>query len=191
MDTEQENKGLIEEMINKAEQAKEPGEIATQQVIHKGDKEVPSPMVATRMESAGYVYIYDTRTGERSVTNRNMLPTQLKKKREDGSSVFTTVKPGITPRRGNLKCMLHPDEPNRKHYDDLGLPVCRKANLTSPYQVRRHMEKRHPMEWQTIEQERIDAEKKEDKEFQRQLIGKVVGEAPLYVSDKDKKAAKK
>ena len=182
----EDNKKLIEEMINEAEKAAEPGELAKGQVINQGDSDMPAPMVAMKPQSAGYVYVYDTRTRERSLCNRNMLVQILKKKRPDGSTVFTTVKPSIAPKRGSLKCLLHQDNPNRQHYDELGLPVCMKANLTSPYQVRRHMEKRHQMEWKTIEQERIDAERLEDRELQRQLIGKVAGGAPLYVSDKDK-----
>lgn len=179
---------LIEEMINEAEKAVEPGELTKGQVINQGSEDMPAPMVALEVQSAGYVPIYDTRTGERSVCNRNMLVQSLKKKRPDGSTVFTTAKPKTPPMRGTFKCLLHPDDPNRKHYNELGLPVCKKANLTSPYQVRRHMEKRHQMEWKTIEQERIDAEKKEEREFQRQFLSKVSGTAPLYISDKDKVA---
>lgn len=166
----EDNQALIEEMIRGAEGAEEPGEIVRQRVIHEGDEDLPVPMVATKLVSAGYVYIYDTETGECSLTNRNMLPAQLKKKRPDGSNVFTTLKPAIPPKRGNLKCMLHPKGSNRKHYDELGLAVCPKDNLTSPFQVRRHMEKRHKMEWGAIEQERIDAEKKQDREFQEVLL---------------------
>lgn len=184
----EDNKKLIEEMINEAEKAAEPGELKTGQVI--SDEDMSTPMVAMKTKSAGYVYVYDTRTGERSLCNRNMLVGLLRKKRPDGSTVFTTVKPKTSPKRGTFKCLLHPDNPNRKHYDELGLPVCRKANLTSPYQVTRHMQKRHKIEWQTIEQERIEAERREDREFQHQIMSRIGGEAPLYVSKKDRLAKK-
>lgn len=184
----EDNEKLLEEIMRDAEVAGEPGELAKKQVLHKGDDEMPSPMITAELKSAGYVYIYDTRTGDRSKCNRNMLVQHLKKKRDDGSTVFTTKNPGITPKKGTFKCMLHPDDPNRKHYDELGLPTCRKDNLNSRFQVMRHMQKRHKLEWQTIEQERIDAEKQEEKEFRRQLVGRAVEERPLYVSDKDKAA---
>jgi len=184
---------LVEEMVRDAERAEEPGK-EDSRIINKGDAELPIPMVMS-IKSAGYVYIYDTRTGERSLTNRNMLPSQLKKRRADGSVVFTTISPGIKPARGTLKCTLHADGANREHYDELGLPVCRKANLTSPFQVKRHMQKRHPVEWATIEEERVAAEKEEDRDFQRMILdrtftSKEKPEAPLYVSNKDKRKKK-
>jgi len=162
-------------MLRSAEKAEEPGELAKNRTVFKGDSEVP-PMVAQKIESAGYVYIYDTRTGEQSLTNRNMLRTQLGKKRPDGSNVFTVVKPNIVPKRGNLKCMLHTEDPNRGHYDLLGLASCLKSNITSPYQVKRHMQKRHQMEWATIEEERKEAERQEDKAFQRNIMSRVAPE---------------
>jgi len=136
----------IEEQMRDAEEAPETE-------IKLEETEPLTEMSPLKMKSAGYVYVYDTRTNERSVCNRNMLAKMLRKKRPDGSIVFTTAKPKTPPARGTLKCMLHPDSPNRKHYDEMGLATCRKSNLTSPYQVRRHMEKRHKMEWATIKEE--------------------------------------
>ena len=52
------------------------------------------------------------------------------------------------------------------------------------------MEKRHKTEWGAIESERLDAEKQEDRAFQRTLMERAMGapveKAPLYVSDKKK-----
>jgi len=165
------NDKLIEEMLKDAEGIAEPGTMG--KVIHRGNDEVPAPMTA-KVESAGYVYIYDTVTHERSVCNRNMLPNALKKKRTDGSLVYTTARPGEQPHRGSLKCQLHPDDPNREHYNDLGLATCMKSNLTSPFQVKRHMQKRHPMEFATIEEERIRSEKETDRAFQQAVLGRAV-----------------
>jgi len=123
------------------------------------------------------VTIYDTQTGETSIVMATMLPQQLRKTRPDGSTVFTTNYPGIEPKRGTLKCLLHKDDPSREYYDSLGLAVCRKSNLTSKFQVGRHMQKRHKIEWQTIEQdkrERIEAKemvnKEEDRALQRLIL---------------------
>jgi hypothetical protein len=143
---------LIEEQMRDAE-------VAPESEIRLDATEPLTDMSPTKMQSAGYVYIYDTRTGDRSICNHNMLAAHLGKKRPDGSLVFTTRKPRISPRRGTLKCLLHLDNPNRAHYDALGLATCPKANLTSPYQVQRHMQKRHKMEWATIKEE-IDREEK-------------------------------
>jgi hypothetical protein len=165
----------IEEQIRDAEPVKE-------SEVRLDNTEPLTEMTPVKMQSAGYVYIYDTRTGERSVCNRNMLPAHLGKRRADGSIVFTTRKPQISPKRGTLKCILHPSNPNRGHYDELGLPTCPKATLASPYQVSRHMQKRHKMEWATIEAERVAKEKEEEREFRQNLMGKQ--ERPLYVKEK-------
>ena len=187
-----ENEPLIEEMLAKAEVAPEPGTM--DRVIHRGDEGQPAPMTLAELTSAGWVYIYETRTGERSKANRNMLPQLLKVKNADKTLRFTTVKPLNPPfpiKYGQLKCMLHTDDSNRARYDELGLPTCRKSNLTSPYMITQHMRKRHPVEWQTIEKERIDKEKKEDREFQHALLNaaKPQEKAPLYVSQKDREKA--
>jgi hypothetical protein len=171
----EDNQALLEEMLSKAQIAPEPGTM--EKVINDGAGEnALPPMVSNSLKSAGYVYIWDNRTGERSVTNRNMLPMQLRKKRPDGSVVFTTIDPHIKPLRGTYKCMLHPDDPNRKHYDELGLATCRKATLTSPYQVKRHMQKRHKVEYETIEEERKEKERQEDRAFQRKVMGVATNE---------------
>ena len=197
-----ENDALIEEMLNRGTSAPEPG-AEEDRVIHKGDDNIPMPIVRSSLTSAGYTYIYDTRTGERSVTNNNMLRAQLRKKRPDGSRVFTTIKPSFEPEKGQFKCLLHPKDPNRAHYDYLGLPVCHTAHIPSPFHVRQHMQKRHRVEWQVIEEERKEQERQDDKQFQREVLmgvrkavpvptevgiaSGVSGEAPLYVSDKPKR----
>jgi len=189
--TETENKALIEQMVKDAESVGEPGEVTKGGIIHKGDEDVESPMIMSELKSAGHTYIYNTRTGVQSIVNLNMLRKKLQLKRADNSPVFTTAKPKVLPKLGEYKCLLHPDDPNRKHYDEIGLAICSKAHLNSPYQVRRHMMKKHKMEWDAIEQERIDKEKKEDREFQRKLMSRVTEEKPpLYVSDKDKAKTK-
>jgi hypothetical protein len=174
----QEN-AVIQEMIAQAQAAAEPGD-RPGTVVEKGD----APMVVRSVDSAGYVNLWDTRTGEHSLTNANMLPTQLKKKRPDGSRVFTTVNPGITPPRGTIKCLLHPEGENRAHYDSLGFGVCRKSNLVSLFQLEQHMKHKHKQEYATIEKERADQQRAEDREFQRNLMQAASGHPP------ERKAAK-
>jgi len=181
----EENRELVEEMLV-AKTAPEPG--TQDKVIQKGDDESPR-MTIKWISSAGYVWVWDNRTGECSKINRNMLETQLRKKRLDGSRVFTTINPKIPVKRGNLKCMLHAKDPNREQYDALGLPTCRKENITSPYQVRRHMEKRHPQEWAAIKEEITRKEKEEERQLRESLIkmGQAKVEAPLYQKEAKKK----
>jgi len=177
----------IEQMIRDAEKAGEPGE--QQKVIHRGDDEVPAAIAQASLQSAGWVYLYDTVTHERSICNRNMLQHALQKKRPDGSDVFTVHVPDVGPMRGAHKCMLHAEGPNREHYNDLGFAVCKKSNLRSPYEVRRHMQKRHKAEWAAIQEEREEQRRQEDRDFQRELLGRAKPvEAPpeVYESKADK-----
>jgi len=178
----------IEEQIRDAEA------VGESPVIIETDKELDVEMTPLELKSAGYVYIYDTRTCERSLCNRNMLPNALRKKRPDGSTVFTTVKPKTGPKRGYLKCMLHPDE-RKEIYDVWGLATCKKSNLTSPYQVKRHMMKRHKDEYASIkeeearlEKEKERAEREQTRKFQESFIRQGnKEEPPLYVKEDKKK----
>ena len=166
------------ELIEEAEPAPEPGSFNRRQVIHSPSDTFPIDVQVASLESAGYVYVYDTETGERSVINRNMLETQLSKLRPDGTRFFTTVKPAFEPVKGTLKCLLHKDDPDRGQYDIWGFPTCNKSNLISEFQVNRHVQIRHRMEWQTIYEERERQEKEQDRQdrederrFQRELLG--------------------
>ena len=159
------------ELMEEAEAAPEPGSFNRRQVIHSPSDTFPIDVQVASLESAGYVYVYDTLTGDRSVINRNMLEQQLSKLRPDGTRFFTTVKPPFEPKRGTLKCLLHKDDPMRWQYDEWGFAVCNKSNLVSEFQVNRHVQIRHRMEWQTIYEERQIKEKEEERDFQRQLLG--------------------
>lgn len=142
-------------------------------IVHTGDSGLDAQMVVGKIVEPGIVEIYDTRSGERSLTSRHMLGLQLTKTRADGSQVFDIAPPRdakgkiIEPKRGKLKCWLHPKSPNRDLYDSWGLLTCTKENLPSLQQVKNHMRRRHKQEWEAIENERIERERNEDREMQR------------------------
>lgn len=167
---EQGNEALVQEMLRDAQKAEVPSELTKNPVIHRGDATLEAPMTVKEISSAGYVYIYDTRSFEKIPVIYYMLPQQLRKRREDGSYRFTTTDPKQKPVRGTLLCMLHPDAPNRKHYDELGFRVCPKSNMTNEYQVQQHMKKKHPQEWAAIEEERRQKERQEDRYLQQYLL---------------------
>jgi len=170
MDT-QDNTALVEQMLREATGANEPGSMAVNKILD-GNKSLP--LAVTELKSAGYVRIYDTLTGVESIINRNMLPVKLKQTRADGSFVFS-LKQTVKPVRGTFKCLLHESNPDRALYDRLGFAVCKKDNLTSQFQVERHMIKRHQQEWATIKAERERKERAEDRELQRMLLTKAAG----------------
>ncbi len=159
-----------EELLSVAEEAPEPGTYHIRDIIHGGDENYPATIVADSLQSAGWVFIYDTITHERSICNRNALWQSLRKTRDDGSRVFTTRKPAASPVRGDKKCWLHADSPNREVYDSMGLPVCKKSNLTSDYQVERHMKHRHNDEYAAIIRMQQAEEKSIEQDFRKALI---------------------
>ena len=163
----------VVEMMQAAEEAPEPGTFNRKMTINSPDEGMPLSVETSSLESAGYVYVYDVRTGSRSLVNRNMLPAQLGKHDEDNQRIFTTIKPNIEPPKGTYRCLLHGDDPNRAHYDQMGLARCNKSNLVSEHQVNRHMAARHRTEWETIQQEQIRAEKDEERAFQRTLMSAI------------------
>lgn len=164
----------IEELMQEVEEAEEPGNLREGQVLHRSNDDMPLGVQVASVASAGHVFIYNTKTGDRSKTNRNMLEDQLRKVfPEDGTRVFTTVKPPFEPPRGAYHCLLHADSEEREHYDQMGLATCTKDDLASEYQVQRHMERRHRMEWATIGEERDRAEKDEERRFQRTLMAAI------------------
>lgn len=174
------NDDLIAAMQGMGESAPEPGTFRVKDVIHAGDGDVPAPILAAALDSAGYVYIYDRKTGERSVTSRNMLPAQLRKLNVDGEKMFTLQAPAKPPERGHFKCWLHGDN-RRPEYDKWGLPVCRKGNLMNELEVRQHMKTRHKRSWEAIEEHRERIEREEDRALQRLVLEQALrgeGEGP-------------
>lgn len=168
----------LEEKLRDAETVPEP------QLEIEGKSDDVEYMTPAPVLSAGQVYIYDTKTYEQSVCRRNNLRHKLTLKRPDGSLVFTTVKPRQLPKRGVLKCMLHPDV-RTEMYDAWGFTTCMKSNLTSPFQVRRHMTKRHKQEYEAIKEEEARIEKDKERQLRESIIN--IGrkeEAPLYVKEK-------
>lgn len=162
---------LISEMLRDAGDKKMelPSELDKTPVLNPEDRSAP-PTVVNKVTSAGYVYVWDSRTFKKAPVLYYMLPQILRTKREDGSYRWTTNDPGQLPKRGAYKCWLHKDDPNRSHYDDLGFRTCRKDNITNPYQVTQHMKSRHKAEYAAIEEERRQAERQEDRDLQRALI---------------------
>lgn len=192
----EENDSLIAQLMGELEEAPEPGSAKIGAVEHRGNDEIPMPVVQTQLSSAGYVYIYDRYTGDRSVTNRNMLPTQLRKRYIDGPHkgelVFVKDDPKIVSKRNRLKCRLHADDEDRAEWDEMGFPVCTKSNLVSRYHQARHMQSKHRDEWAAIQELAYQRESEDDKEFKRTLmeIASRTGVAPVMNLDAPKRRTK-
>ena len=189
-DTLPDNEALIAEMLATANTTEVPSELKENPVIHKGDDILEAPMTVKELTSAGYKSVWDSRTYEWAPVLSYMLPEVLTRKREDGSRIWTTVDPKKRPKRGTHKCMLHQDSPAREEYDKMGLRSCKKSNIINEFEVKQHMGKKHPKEWQAIEDLRKERERQEDRADQKLLREALIAgketKPPLYVSDKDR-----
>lgn len=209
-DTLQNNESLIQEALRDAKLVEVPSVLKDDPVVHRGDETLEAPMTVKELSSAGYVYVWDTRTFERAPVLYYMVAAKLRERRPDGSFIWTTNDPGKLPKRGTHKCLLHPDSPKRAEYDSMGLRTCKKSNIINDFEVKQHMMKKHPKEWQAIEDVRKEAERQEDRKLQQLMVENISGKkleepkpepkeevsplmgvAPLYVSDKLPKPRKK
>ena len=177
---------MLEETLRGAgESMPEPGTVRVWDVLHTGYEKNPLPSSVSEVSSAGYVRVYDNRTGDPSTINRNMLPTQLKKKRDDGSFIFTLRDPGFRPTIGAVKCRLHADDAERTLWDAWGFAVCGKANLKTEFDRIRHMERRHKTENMAIHEyesrlkgDELEKDRRADREMQRTLLEAIVSRLP-------------
>ena len=177
----------IHEQLRDAEAAQEPGNMQPGVVI--GNNEGMT-MTATELRSAGWVYVYNVRTGDRSTVNRNMLEQQLQKKFDDGTFAFSTKNPeGVEPQRGKIKCLLHKDDTNREVYIQMGLPECIKDNLNTNHDLTTHMQKRHRREWASIDGERQEEEKIKERDRGNQLAEaiKLLAESNIAANNRSSK----
>ena len=151
------------------------------------------------ISSAEKVQVWDSRTGQTGMVLEYMLRDKLKATRPDGSRIWTTKDPQILSQRGSVKCLLHKDGEDRDHYTFLGLRVCTKDNIKNFHERTMHMRRKHPKEWDSIQEEKHERERLEDRALQRAILGKVAQiepteeevSAPLYVSGKPTVVRKK
>ena len=171
--TEGERAAILTQINAAIDTAPEPGNLKAKNAINAGGPADPIRdvfMVGRSVSSAGYVYIYDTVTGDRSVTNRNMLPSQLRKRRDDGTLMFSERKPSVTPHLGVACCPLHPGHERREEFAALGFPTCNKHNLLNPYEVEQHFKHRHPREYAALEKIQTDADRTEERAWRRAVV---------------------
>lgn len=122
------------------------------------------------------VTIYSTLDGTSSQVLVSMLAKQMKKRLPDGRLAFS-ITPVDVPARLDLKCYLHPEHERREELDAIGLAgqVCRKANIPTQFGLARHMRTRHKGEWEAIEAERQERERREALDVQRQMVAAMTG----------------
>jgi len=152
---------------------KQDRDAVVEEMLREGGEEVSNeiaPMSLKTISSAGYKYIWDSKTGEKLPVLYYMVRDKMKQKNPDGTFRFVASDPHISVFKGNVKCLLHKDSIKNKTYDSLGFRECKKSNLANQYQLERHMRLKHPREWESIENERKEKERQEDRELQRAVL---------------------
>ena len=159
-------------------QALEPGDVQTGEFLQRpavNDANQTTPgTIVSDLTSAGYSYLYDTRTFEPSLVNNNMREVQLKTTREDGTRVFTAVYPGA-PWRGSVKCFLHPDQSNHEALMAMGFKACYKSNIPNPFEAGEHARHRHTTWWKAYQDKEQRLREDDDREIQREIAQAMTG----------------
>lgn len=119
--------------------------------------------------TGGMVDIYNRASGEKAMVTYDQLKARLKVRFDSthhmvGQRVWQRAK--MTPKIvGVLKCPLHVEHDERAHWDAYGLPICRKHNLVSQYQVDRHVKLKHPSLFEIRKNEKEERDHAEQMKF--------------------------
>lgn len=186
VDSEKDRDQIILEMLSRVQTAEEPGTLKEKEII--AEDGAPTGGAVTKIESAGYVFIYCTRTGLQSRINRNGLSQKLRDKHTNpdfpewiGKPAFHTDPDKVpTPFRGNFKCLLHKDHPDRALMDAhglAGLQPCTAAHLESPFEVTMHMGTKHKRAGAAIQHMKDVMDKEKSDNRQDKLIEAMIATA--------------
>ena len=142
------------------------------EVLSRGnDAEAPVPMRVSSLKYKVYVEVWDTQTGVSSFQPWWLLWQTMRKRREDGSLVFTRTNPNIPADYGaDLFCPLHPEAPVGQRFGGKGFKACKKKHIPHWDGLQRHIRKSHGRAWEAMERERTDRERVEDRALQREAI---------------------
>lgn len=124
--------------------------------------------------TAGLIPIYSRDTGDVSMALTDRLKALLKKRfppehHMAGQLVFS-LSPTVEPFRGQIKCLLHPDHPDRAYLDSVGLrgKYCPANHIASEFDLESHMQHKHHREWATIQRQREREREDEGRQLLRQ-----------------------
>ena len=163
-----------------AEQANSPEQFATVsppsymkagEVLGPVNEANPAPMRVSDLRFKGYVEVWDTVSGVKSLQPWWLLWQTMKKKRPDGSSVFTRTDPKIPPNYGaDLFCYLNVASPEYQRVKQLGFKPCTKQHIPHEDALMRHVKKSHSRAWEALERERVERIRQEDRKLQQDML---------------------
>lgn len=163
-----------------AEQANTPEQFATvapPSYMKEGDmlgpvnETNPAPMRINSLRFKGYVEVWDTVTGVKSLQPWWLLWQTMKKKRADGSLVFTRTDPKIPPNYGaDLVCYMNPASKEHARVKGMGFKDCTKQHIPHEDALMRHVKKSHSRAWEALERERTERIRQEDRKLQQDML---------------------
>jgi hypothetical protein len=155
----------------------QPGEI-----VNRPSEDSPLAMRVSSLAFKGYVEVWDNRTGVKSLQPWWLLWQTMRKKRSDGSLIFTRTDPKIAPQYGaDLKCPLHPESPEYSNWISMGFKTCNegfgnpKQHIPHAEARNRHVEHSHKRLWAAQKEERETRIRDEDRQLQRDMLEAMTG----------------
>ena len=132
--------------------------------------EEPFTQTKAREQRSGRVTLYDTITGVPSHVLEYLVNGTLRKKRADGTRVFTLMAPKEPPKVGTIKCLLHPNAPDRARFAAMGWEACPRTQIPNQFQLEQHMQSKHRREWAALKREEEQRDKDEQRNYQRGIL---------------------
>lgn len=131
----------------------------------------PSGMHVSALRFKGYVEVWDTVTGDKSLQPWWLMWQTMNKRRPDGTLVFTRTDPHIAPNHGaDLFCPLHPESPEFASLSGMGFKACKKRHIPHEAARTHHVRSSHKRAWDAIERARAERQRAEDRELQLATI---------------------
>lgn len=141
------------------------------EAIGGADSDNPQGVSVSSLKFKGYVRVWDTQTGVESLQPWWLLWQTMRKQHEDGTPVFTRTNPNIAPNYGaDLFCPLNPSSPQYETFSGMGFKNCRKRHIPTQDAMYQHTRKSHKRAWESMQQQREDKIREEDRDLQRQAI---------------------
>ena len=140
--------------------------------------------VTVRQAPSRNVTVWHIPTGDKRLIPIDLLRDDwgsgaLQQRDEFGQPVFS-IEPVELKGVGQVKCRLHPDDPDRDRWDSMGLPRCAKADLDNSFQARNHLNRYHKTAADAINadeaqrrEERFAQERREDMDRQLAILEKM------------------
>jgi hypothetical protein len=143
-------------------------------VINRPNEGAPSAMRISDLKFKGYKEVWDTRTGVKSLQPWWLMWQTMRKRRPDGSMVFTEIDPKIPQDNGeDLFCPLNPNAPVDVRFAEakgMGFKECIKKHIPNMAALMAHLNSSHKRAAAAINQAREEQDRQETMDLQREGI---------------------